>query len=581
MQQKCLRPTDGKGRDEDDASATKDPLQHGFEFRLGVKGRVDPVTVGRFRHENVGPLEIGGGLHQGIIIATQIAGEVHGGSRHPEVQLGRTEDMTGMDECRGHFRSEGLFHIEVHCPESRQGMVRVFRCVQGLRVQVFRPGLTPGVLGLFLEKVRTVGKQERTQFRRAEAAHHFTPEAVLEEGRNVTGMVEMGVGEEDQIDRVGRNRKIRTIAQPEFFVSLKQTTIDEDAAACGFDQVARTGDRPRCPQKSQTVLRPNHDYSLERDDVMTVRQPFEGGGLFPQGTKGATTGERHSHRTPQLEGFIVRKRIVMVIGIVIGVVLIGVATVGILVNTVFREDNTGGSVDAGGARQGGMPGGESGTRVDPGTLPSLDSFATSKTDVMPIDLSHVRAVAPYLGQDSPMPHQGMHFNFSDDGTFATNLDPTAYPAVYAVADGIVTTVDTSKNLGENDRYGVGLTIAQSDGNPVELTYSLEPFIPEPGPGFYAQFLTVTVGQVVKAGDVLGYLYIPPGSLQGTHLHFDLNANGAKYPPAIFSHAAMELMHAKFGEPGGIIDGQILPPCAGYMVSAREDPFGQGAQECMN
>ncbi len=214
-------------------------------------------------------------------------------------------------------------------------------------------------------------------------------------------------------------------------------------------------------------------------------------------------------------------------------------------------------------------------------LPDVAEFAADKSDQVPIDLSSVSAVAPYLGKSSSMPHQGMHFNFRGDGVFAQQLEPSKYPAVYAVEDGVMTMVESLHHNGQNDRYGFSIQFANAGGDPVTLNYSLEPFIPEPSPGLYAQFILVKNGQSVKKGDQLGYLYVPPGLLQGPHLHLDVNIGQSKYPPALFSASAVSQMQAKFGDPGGTENGTPLPACIGYKIAASENPFASAASECLN
>lgn len=216
-----------------------------------------------------------------------------------------------------------------------------------------------------------------------------------------------------------------------------------------------------------------------------------------------------------------------------------------------------------------------------GQLPDLASFATTKSDQLPIDITNVYAIAPYLGADSAMPHQGMHFNFHGDGAFATELQPAKYPAVYAVTDGTVERVDAVFHNGDADRYGVSIAFASQGGHSATMNYSLEPFIREPSPGFYAQFITVAQGQTVKKGDVLGFLYVPPGLTQGPHLHLDVTVGQSRFAPAVFSPQVVDEMHAKFGEPSGMENGAQLPACVGYKVSAVENPFTAAAQECLN
>lgn len=214
-------------------------------------------------------------------------------------------------------------------------------------------------------------------------------------------------------------------------------------------------------------------------------------------------------------------------------------------------------------------------------LPDLATLAANRSDILPIDISNAYSVAPFLGARSHMPHKGMHVNYQGNGPFATQLDPTAYPAVRAVSDGVVSAVEPLRQMGSHQAYGLNLTIGTAGRDDITLNYSLEPFVMEPSPGFYSRFITVKQGQRVKKGDVLGYLYVPPGQSSGTHLHFHMNVGQAMGTPTIFTPAAVAQLQAKFGDPGGVVNGARLPACVGYQVDATENPLGTGAVDCLN
>lgn len=222
-------------------------------------------------------------------------------------------------------------------------------------------------------------------------------------------------------------------------------------------------------------------------------------------------------------------------------------------------------------------------RDRPSGLPSIQQFATKKTAVLPVDLTRAEATAPFLGARAQAPHQGIHVYWSNrDGQWpATPGAPTDYPAVYAVADGIVGGVESLRQMGSHQAYGLLLQIAEDGRNPSSVVYSLEPFVNEPFPGYYQQFLKVRNGQRVKKGQLLGYMYVPPTSDGSTHLHFHLSTGSTIKSPSIFTPEAVQQLTAKFGDRGGMEDGVRLPACIGYKVSAAENPFRTGAVDCLN
>lgn len=219
----------------------------------------------------------------------------------------------------------------------------------------------------------------------------------------------------------------------------------------------------------------------------------------------------------------------------------------------------------------------------PSGLPSIKQFATKKTEVLPADLSRAEGTAPFLGARAQAPHQGIHLYWSNkDGQWpATPGAPTDYPAVYAVADGIVGGVEPLRQMGSHQAYGFILQIAQDGRSPASVVYSLEPFVNEPAPGFYRQFLKVRNGQRVKKGQLLGYMYVPPSSDGSTHMHFHLATGSGIKSPSIFTPEAVQQLAARFADRGGMEDGVPLPPCIGYRISAAENPFGTGAADCLN
>ncbi len=217
-----------------------------------------------------------------------------------------------------------------------------------------------------------------------------------------------------------------------------------------------------------------------------------------------------------------------------------------------------------------------------GQLPEVSVFQGHPSDRFLVDLDDFTSGHPFKGVNSAQPHAGAHINFdnSDKRWPKGGKKPANYPAIYAVADGIITRVDFRfGQRGGNDRYGLDLTFAvDGEGKECRLCYSIEPMIPEPSVGFYRQFLVVREGQRVRQGDVVAYMYCPPG-VKDIHIHFHITMDGrtAFLAPAIFSPEVVRQFHAKwagFGRDGGT----EMPPCMGYRISAEENPFESGAKE---
>lgn len=214
--------------------------------------------------------------------------------------------------------------------------------------------------------------------------------------------------------------------------------------------------------------------------------------------------------------------------------------------------------------------------------PSITTFLTNPSDRLPADMSTVHGTAPFLGARAAAPHKGIHIYWSNrDGRWTSATAPSDFPAIYAIADGMVGPIETLKRMGSHDAYSLLLTIAKSPtGDQVTASYSLEPFVPEPSPGFYAPFILVKQGQQVHKGDILAYMYVPPTSTGSTHLHLHLGTNDQLQSPSIFTPEAVTAFAEKFGDAGGYENGAKLPACIGYKVTAEENPYGTGASDCL-
>ena len=219
---------------------------------------------------------------------------------------------------------------------------------------------------------------------------------------------------------------------------------------------------------------------------------------------------------------------------------------------------------------------------DLGSLPDISFFQEHSSDRFLVDLDDFTSGHPFKGVNSMQPHAGAHINFdnSDKRWPRGGQEPANYPVIYAVADGVISRVDFRfGQKGGNDRYGLDLTFAgDRKGKQYRLCYSIEPMISEPSVGFYRQFLVVQEGQRVRKGDVVAYMYCPPG-VKDVHIHFHMTMDGKKefLAPTIFGSDVVRQFHAKWGGFGR--DGDTpMPPCMGYRIGAEENPFGTGAKE---
>jgi len=224
------------------------------------------------------------------------------------------------------------------------------------------------------------------------------------------------------------------------------------------------------------------------------------------------------------------------------------------------------------------------------SLPAINTFRTEPSNRFLVDLAHVRRGHPYRGRDAEKPHTGGHLYFNLDNVPDSPNHPEKYPAIYAVADGVITRIDYSFQLREmfepalnqrvaNRRYGLGLTFARSGTTAITFHYSIEPFIDPNDPAFYEPFILVKPGQRVKKGDVIARMYIPPNKAiaEKTHIHFNLirEGGGGFISPSIFSPDVVREFHRRWNLFPNDPDSPI-PPCMGYKLQADENPFQRKA-----
>ena len=102
-------------------------------------------------------------------------------------------------------------------------------------------------------------------------------------------------------------------------------------------------------------------------------------------------------------------------------------------------------------------------------------------------------------------------------------------------------------------------------------------IPEPSKDFYGKFIKIEQGQKVHKGDIIAYMYTPPGVEGHIHFHIQRSNQNGLMAPAIFTQEIVDQFQSRWKE-FGIDNGTAMPSCMGYMLGANENPFGTGAAD---
>ncbi|RAP26778.1 hypothetical protein DID74_01410 [Candidatus Marinamargulisbacteria bacterium SCGC AG-333-B06] len=233
--------------------------------------------------------------------------------------------------------------------------------------------------------------------------------------------------------------------------------------------------------------------------------------------------------------------------------------------------------------------------VDEVTLPDIRYFDTNPSDQFLVNITAVIDGHMYIGKHADNPHTGAHVYFStQDSTWPLNgIDsPSNYPPIYAIADGKITRIDTYFNVLDNYRYGIDLTFAKDGDHDISFHYSIEPFVNPGDSSFYEPYILVDVGDTVKKGDIIAYMYLSPESDTSAHIHFNLlssnNGPSTFLAPIIFTDAVVNEFSEKIStENGGMknydgnqFSGTWMGNCFGYKLASTENPFSDTSQECI-
>jgi hypothetical protein len=241
------------------------------------------------------------------------------------------------------------------------------------------------------------------------------------------------------------------------------------------------------------------------------------------------------------------------------------------------------------------------------TLPDIKEFITNKSDRFFVDFDDIIAGHPYVGKRSPRPHNDAQVYFSNtDPRWREATQASDYPPLYAVADGIIQMAQGNGSYYNvvdhsdadppwwHSSYAFKLQFAQNNGNVVSFLYQMEGYVIKEDEEFFKDYLLVENGQVVKKGDILGYMYVPTqeemvGSMQSSsHIAFSIMEKVGpqkeqEMAPAIFTKEIVEQFSALYTNPtegwestsygNDWSRARGLPSSMGWYIGPEEHPFG--------
>jgi len=128
--------------------------------------------------------------------------------------------------------------------EERQDGMGIGDGVERQGRTVLRVAPPVGALGLLFLQMRGIGKQDlRERCRRAGTVDR-PGEPVPHQQRQATGVIDVGMGQDDGVERPGIEGKRAPVAQPQLLQPLEQPAVEQYSATAGPHQVRRPGDGP-------------------------------------------------------------------------------------------------------------------------------------------------------------------------------------------------------------------------------------------------------------------------------------------------------------------------------------------------
>ena len=246
-----LRAPDGEGRDQHDALPARGLRDGAAELVARRPGRMEPVSVGRLEHEvvrRIGRLRV---LQDRHVALSDVARE------DDPLSVGFDRDECGAEDVSDAVERERDVARELHAlveRDQREQLERAARIVgveEGERRAVAREALPVGVAGVFFVEVGGVGPQvvEKTSGRRGDVDR--TAESRLREARHVSRVVDVGVRQDDRVERRRIERRRRPVLLFQLRGPLKDAGVDEHVPRAGLENEFRAGHRSTGTQESE------------------------------------------------------------------------------------------------------------------------------------------------------------------------------------------------------------------------------------------------------------------------------------------------------------------------------------------
>ena len=242
-----LRAANGEGGDDEFAFLLGAGVEHGHEeFLLGIlEGVVDAVAIGGF-HDEVVDLREGFGVFEYVFaVSAYVAGVAQlndaAAVAYFEVDTAAAQDVAGIVELDSHFALDVEGFVVGDTDETVHTLLCLLLGVDGfdgvfmLLLEFFVEGVDIGLL-----YAASIGQHDGAEIAGGGGAEDGAAESQLVDVGDETGVVDMGVGEDEVIDFGGVETKVAVHGVGFETFALIHSTVEQDfqALLCGDEVFA-------------------------------------------------------------------------------------------------------------------------------------------------------------------------------------------------------------------------------------------------------------------------------------------------------------------------------------------------------
>ncbi len=201
---------------------------------------VQAIPVGGLHHQDVAGRQRFRIVMQGHVVPADVAAEqeAYGRGTAADFHLHhcRSENMAGLQETGADSRRQLLPFFVANRPQEADRPFGVGGAVKGQGRPVLGEPLAIGVICFLFLDLRRIHQQDFGEIPGGPGAMDRTAETFPNQFREITGMIDMGVGEQEMVDPLGLEIRALPVEKTEFLEALEQAGINQDPGIFRLDQ---------------------------------------------------------------------------------------------------------------------------------------------------------------------------------------------------------------------------------------------------------------------------------------------------------------------------------------------------------